>query len=65
MPLKVAAYHGSGRGKVDFGEYDVIVTSYGLLFSLPTNLDISAASLNITRRYFEQRIQGQGSRDNN
>lgn len=30
MPLKVAAYHGSGRGKVEFGEYDVIVTSYGL-----------------------------------
>lgn len=41
MPLKVTAYHGSGRGKVDFGEYDVIVTSYGLL-SLPTNLDISS-----------------------
>lgn len=61
IPLKVTAYHGSGRGKVDFGEYDVIVTSYGL-FSLP-NLD--TASLTITRRHFEQRIQGQRSGDNN
>lgn len=30
MPLKVTTYHGAGRGKIDFGAYDVIVTSYGL-----------------------------------
>lgn len=30
MPLKVTTYHGTGRGKINFGDYDVIVTSYGL-----------------------------------
>ena len=31
IPLKVAVYHGSGRGNVAFGDYDIVLTTYGTL----------------------------------